>query len=73
MCQFLSFWSEIISIRKVLNLALVAFCQLFCQILNSLLRFTLCREICDSKVHFDTGWLCPRSTRLIGQGSPWAT
>lgn len=73
MCQFLSFCSEIISVRKVLNLALVAFCQLFCQILNSLLKFTLCLEICDSKERLDTGWLCPRSARLICQGAPWAT
>lgn len=57
MCQFLSSCSEILSGRKVFNLAFVASCQLYFQLLNSILRFMSCPEICDSKEHYDTGWL----------------
>lgn len=73
MCQFLSSCSEILSGRKVLNLAFLASCQLYFQLLNSLLGFTLCHEICDSKEHHDTGWLWPRSAKLRCQVAPLAT
>lgn len=65
MCQFLGSHSEILSVRKVLSLAFVAFCQLFYfQLLSSLVGLPLCHEICVSKKHHGMGWLSPRSARL---------